>query len=219
MRRAVVPGVSGGEPKFAVYGEVSVWDFLHGGGPQLAMARVIGGRDGVSFGEVRAARRSNTREPDLESLRCILEPQTRTVLRSPLSTTGVFVHLEENLMDEVPKTSGPRGSLRAPVTQLPHSRRGTGSTGRVRQNEVPGGSHGRNSLVENFCVRQFVETFFLFVFLVGNFTVLGLRVLVYGTVSAREKTSDADVPEFHRSERLTRGPHFVQSQNFRASKP
>jgi hypothetical protein len=29
------------------------------------MARVIGGRDGVSFGEVRAARRSNTREPDL----------------------------------------------------------------------------------------------------------------------------------------------------------
>jgi hypothetical protein len=64
-----------------------------------------------------------------------------------------------------------------------------------------------------------VETFFLFVFLVGNFTVLGLRVLVYGTVSAREKTSDADVPEFHRSERLTRGPHFVQSQNFRASKP
>jgi hypothetical protein len=135
----------------------SVWDFLHGGGPQLAMARIIGGRDGVSFGEVRAARRSNTREPDLESLRCILEPQTRTVLRSPLSTTGVFVHLEENLMDEVPKTSGPRGSLRAPVTQLPHPRRGTGSTGRVRQNEVPGGSHGRNSLVENSCVRQFVE--------------------------------------------------------------
>jgi hypothetical protein len=88
------------------------------------MARVIGGRDGVSFGEVRAARRCNTREPDLESLRCILEPQTRTVLRSPLSTAGVFVHLEENLMDEVPKTSGSRGSLRAPVTQLPHSRRG-----------------------------------------------------------------------------------------------
>ncbi|KAH0820310.1 hypothetical protein GEV33_002481 [Tenebrio molitor] len=54
MRRAVVPGVSGGEPKFTVYGEVSVWDFLHGGEPQLAMARVIGGRDGVSFGEVRA---------------------------------------------------------------------------------------------------------------------------------------------------------------------
>jgi hypothetical protein len=47
MRRAVVPGVSGGEPKFAVYGEVSVWDFLHGGGPQLAMARVIGGRDAL----------------------------------------------------------------------------------------------------------------------------------------------------------------------------
>jgi hypothetical protein len=47
MRRAVVPGVSGGEPKFAVYGEVSLWDFLHGGEPQLAMARVIGGRDGV----------------------------------------------------------------------------------------------------------------------------------------------------------------------------
>jgi hypothetical protein len=173
------PGVSGGEPKFAVYGEVSVWDFLHGGGPQLAMARVIGGRDGVSFGEVRAARRSNTREPDLESLRCILEPQTRTVLRSPLSTTGVFVHLEENLMDEVPKTSGPRGSLGAPVTQLPHSRRGTGSTGRVRQSEVPRGSHGRSTLVENFCVRKFVETFFLFVFLVGNFTVLGLRSFGY----------------------------------------
>jgi hypothetical protein len=172
MRRAVVPGVSGGESKFAVYGEVSVWDFLHGGGPQLAMARVIGGRDGVSFGEVRAARRSNTREPDLESLRCILEPQTRTVLRSPLSTTGAFVHLEENLMDEVPKTSGPRGSLRAPVTQLPHSRRGTGSTGRVRQNEVPGGSHGRNSLVENSCVRQLVEMFSC-CFLVGDFTGSG----------------------------------------------
>jgi hypothetical protein len=40
------------------------------------------------------------------------------------------------------------------------------------------------------------------------------RVLVFGTVSAREKTSDADVPEFHRSERLTRGPHLVRSQNF-----
>jgi hypothetical protein len=60
-------------------------------------------------------------------------------------------------MDEVPKTSGPRGSLRAPVTQLPHSRRGTGSTGRVRQNEVPGGSHGRSTLVENFCVRQLLK--------------------------------------------------------------
>jgi hypothetical protein len=55
---------------------------------------------------------------------------------------------------------------------------------------------------------------FLVSFLVGDFTVLGLRVLVFGTVSAREKTSDADVPEFHRSERLTRGPHFVRSQNF-----
>jgi hypothetical protein len=177
MRRAVVPGVSGGEPKFAVYGEVSVWDFLHGGEPQLAMARVIGGRDGVSFGEVRAARRSNTREPDLESLRCILEPQTRTVLRSPLSTTGVFVHLEENLMDEVPKTSGPRGSLRAPVTQLPHSRRGTGSAGRVRQNEVPGGSHGRNSLVENFSVRQLLKRFSCSFFLSEISRVLGLRSL------------------------------------------
>jgi hypothetical protein len=175
MRRAVVPGVSGGEPKFAVYGEVSVWDFLHGGGPQLAMARVIGGRDGVSFGEVRAARRSNTREPDLESLRCILEPQTRTVLRSPLSTTGVFVHLEENLMDEVPKTSGPRGSLRAPVTQLPHSRRGTGNTQRVRKNEVPGGSHGRSTLVENFCVRQLLK-YFPVCFLVGDFTGSGTSV-------------------------------------------
>jgi hypothetical protein len=135
------------------------WCFLHGGGPRLAMARVIGGRDGVSFGEVRAARRSNTREPDLESLRCILEPQARTVLRSPLSTAGVFVHLEKGNLDEVPKASGPRGDLRAPVTRLPHSRRGTGSTRRVRKNEVPGGSHGRNSLVENFCVRQFVEMF------------------------------------------------------------
>jgi hypothetical protein len=152
MRRAVVPGVSGGEPKFAVCGEVSVWSFLHGGGPQLAMARVIGGRDGVSFGEVRASRRSNTREPDLESLRCILEPQTRTVLRSPLSAAGVFVHLEEDILDEVPKTSGLRGSLRVPVTPLPHLRRGTGDTGRVRQNEVPGGSHGRESFNEMFFV-------------------------------------------------------------------
>ncbi|KAH0822743.1 hypothetical protein GEV33_000048 [Tenebrio molitor] len=83
--------------------------------------------------------RSNTREPGLESLRCILEPQTRTVLRSPLSAAGVFVHLEEGNLDEVPKTSGPRDGLRAPVAPLPHSRRGTGSTGRVRQNEVPGG--------------------------------------------------------------------------------
>jgi hypothetical protein len=69
--------------------------------------------------------------------------------------------------------------------------------------------------VEFFCVRQFVEMFFLFVFLVGNFTGSGTQeFLVFGTVSAREKTSDADVPEFHRSERLTRGPHFFRSQNF-----
>jgi hypothetical protein len=39
-------------------------------------------------------------------------------------------------------------------------------------------------------------------------------VLVIGTVSAREKTSDADVPEFHRSERLTRGPHFGSVSEF-----
>jgi hypothetical protein len=38
--------------------------------------------------------------------------------------------------------------------------------------------------------------------------------LVIGTVSAREKTSDADVPEFHRSERLTRGPHFGSVSEF-----
>jgi hypothetical protein len=78
-------------------------------------------------------------------------------------------------MDEVPKTSGPRGSLRAPVTQLPHSRRGTGSAGRVRQNEVPGGSHGRNSLVENFSVRQLLKRFSCSFFLSEISRVLGLR--------------------------------------------